>query len=241
MIVVVSSTSDEHAQAVLDQLHASSSDVFLLDLSAFPQEMAIAFAYGSKGEDLRLRQSGREIPLADCRAVWWRRPGSFLPDPTIRRQAHTDFIYSECTEAFAGLWHLLDASWMNHPKRDEVAARKVFQLKVAREVGLEIPLTLVTNDPSRARSFIESLGAERVVYKAFSATQTEWRETRLLTSQEMELPDNVRYAPVIFQEYIEAAVDLRITVVGNDIFPSGKRSTPRGSAYKVDFRIDTSR
>ena len=236
MIVVVSSTSDEHAQAVLDQLHASSSDVFLLDLSTFPQEMAIALAYDCEGEDFRLRQDGREIALAECRAVWWRRPGPFLPDPAIRRQAHADFIYSECTEAFAGLWHLLDASWMNHPKRDEVAARKVFQLKVAREVGLETPRTLVANDPSRARSFIESLGAERVVYKAFSATQAEWRETRLVTSREMGLLDSVRYAPVIFQEYIEAEVDLRITVVGNDIFPAAIHS--QKSAYKVDFRMD---
>jgi glutathione synthase/RimK-type ligase-like ATP-grasp enzyme len=49
------------------------------------------------------------------------------------------------------------------------------------------------------------------------------------------LLDRVRYAPVIFQEYIEAKVDLRITVVGDDIFPAeiGSQET----SYRVDFRM----
>lgn len=236
MIVIVSSDSDEHARAVIDELHANSKDFFLLDMSTFPQEMILAFAYNGEGGDFRLRRGDREISLADCRAVWWRRPGYFVPDPAVRRQSHVDFIYGECSEAFAGLWQVMPASWMNHPQRDEVAARKVYQLKVAHEVGLKIPQTLVSNDVARAHAFIEKLGIGRVIYKAFSATQAEWRETRLLGERELELLDSVRYAPVIFQEYVEAEVDLRVTIVGEEIFAAAIHS--QDSAYKFDFRMD---
>ena len=236
MIVIVSSDADEHAQAVMDELRAKSKDYFLLDMSTFPQEMVLALAYNGNGGDFRLRRNGQEISLADCRAVWWRRPGYFVPDPTISRESHVQFIYGECGEAFAGLWHLMPASWINHPKRDEVAGRKVYQLKVAHDVGLLTPQTLVSNDVAEARAFIERMGSGRVIYKAFSATQAEWRETRLMGQAEMELLDSVRFAPVIFQEYIEAEVDLRITVVGDQIFAAAIHS--QDSAYKFDFRMD---
>src|SRR5262249_28406868 len=46
---------------------------------------------------------------------------------------------------------------------------------------------------------------------------------------------NVKYAPVIFQQYIPAKVDLRITVVGERIFPACIYS--QDTEYKVDFRM----
>lgn len=236
MIVIVSSMADEHARAVLEQLRANSADVFLLDMTTFPQEMVLAFAYNGEGVDFRLQHDGRDISLAECRAVWWRRPGSFVPDPSIARQSHIEFIHSECAEVFLGLWHVMPASWMNHPLRDQVAARKVYQLKIAHEVGLEIPETLISNDVGRARSFVEKLGADKTIYKAFSATQAEWRETRLMGERELGLLDSVRFAPVIFQEYIEADVDLRVTIVGQEIFAAAIHS--QDSAYKFDFRMD---
>jgi hypothetical protein len=46
----------------------------------------------------------------------------------------------------------------------------------------------------------------------------------------------VRCAPVIFQRYIDAVVDLRVTVVGDEIFPAALYS--QQSAYPIDFRMD---
>ena len=47
--------------------------------------------------------------------------------------------------------------------------------------------------------------------------------------------DAVRYAPVIFQEYVEAALDLRITVVGEEVFAAEILS--QQTDYKVDMRM----
>src|SRR5260221_5932211 len=51
----------------------------------------------------------------------------------------------------------------------------------------------------------------------------------------MALLDNVKLAPVIFQKYIPADVDLRITMIGEQIFPAAIHS--QETEYKVDFRM----
>lgn len=124
---------------------------------------------------------------------------------------------------------------MNPPAFDEVASRKAFQLRVAAELGLEVPRTLITSDPTRARAFVEEIGLGNTVFKTFSCTHAVWRETRVVRDAEMEAVDAVRYAPVIFQEYVPAEVDLRVTIVGDRIFPAAIHS--QGTDYPIDFRM----
>src|SRR4029450_8150883 len=60
-----------------------------------------------------------------------------------------------------------------------------------------------------------------------------WRGTRLLGPGDMAHLDAVRLAPVIFQQFIPAESDLRITAVGGKLFPAAIRS----SDGLVDFRL----
>ncbi len=114
------------------------------------------------------------------------------------------FVIGECAAAVAGLWSCLDAVWVNDPDRDEAASRKMWQLKVASELGLRVPRTCMTNSPDRARQFLaEEPGS--VVYKGFTATPETWRETVLVGETELEQLEQVRCSPVIFQEAIPVA------------------------------------
>jgi glutathione synthase/RimK-type ligase-like ATP-grasp enzyme len=179
---------------------------------------------------------GRSLELADFGTVWWRRPQPPRVDSRITRDSHRLFALNEAQEALSGLWHALDAFWVNDPARDHVAHRKAYQLKAAHDVGLTIPVTLITNDPDEARRFVDARGYRTVVYKSFSATEQEWRETRLLRQDELPLLDNVRYTPVIFQEYVDAVYDVRVTMVGDEVFAAAIHS--QETEYAVDFRMD---
>lgn len=238
MILIVSTMTDEHAVAVRHELSKRGTPATVLDLSHFPQHMKLAMQYDVPN-DRKLSlilPDQTKLNLGACTVVWWRRPQHFVLHPELTRESYRHFAFSESHEAFAGLWQSLDVFWVNHPTRDDVAHRKAFQLNVAQEVGLTIPRTLITNDPNVVREFIAQQGCERTIYKAFSATEQEWRETRLLKQEELALIDNVKYTPVIFQEYIEACYDLRITIVGDEIFPAAIYS--QETAYKFDFRMD---
>ena len=190
--------------------------------------------FGPVGENYISR--GHRPNLFDARVIWWRRPNPISLHPELSPGENLSFTYGECHAALTGLWACLDAHWINDPIKDEIASRKAFQLKLASELSMRIPRTLITNNPDQARAFIEQEGFSGTVYKAFQATEKAWRETRLLKTEELEMIDAVRYAPVIFQEYIRADIDLRITVIGDDIFPTEIRS---GEAqYRIDYRMN---
>jgi len=236
MIFIISGHEDVHAQAVLAALARDGADAAVIDLRAFPRDAALTLGFGGEDDARTLTVGGQTHDLRTVRAVWWRRPQPYGVDPAITDPAAHNFVVHECHEAVEGLWRSLDATWINDPARDDAAARKVWQLDVAHACGLAIPRTLVTNDPARARAFAEGLGVERTIYKAFQGSEDAWRETRLLKPGELDQIDLVRHAPVIFQEYVPADADLRVTIVGDRIFPAAIQS--REDAYAVDFRMD---
>lgn len=236
MILVLSTPADEHALVVLTELTKLGARAQLLDLSEFPQQLGLTLRFRKGDRRFAFGCEDTGLDLDDCGAVWWRRPQPPQVSPRITRASHRLFALNECQEALAGLWHAIDTFWVNDPARDHVAHRKVYQLRVAQEVGLEVPATIVTNCPVAVREFVHVHGCERVVYKSFSATEQEWRETRLLKREELDLLDHVRLAPVIFQDYIEATCDLRVTVVGEEVFAVAIHS--QETSYKVDFRMD---
>jgi glutathione synthase/RimK-type ligase-like ATP-grasp enzyme len=236
-VLVLARSDDEHATAVADEIARGGGRAEILDLSLFPQHATLAMRYDCCGERrFRFELEDSVLDLDAVGSVWWRRPQQPLISPGITRESHRLFAANETHEALAGLWHSLDAFWVNDPARDYVAHRKAYQLKVAHDIGLTVPPTLITNDPHEARLFVDSRGYRGVVYKSFAATEEAWRETRVLRVEELDLLENVRYAPVIFQEYVEAVYDLRITVVGKQLFPTAIYS--QQTDYPIDFRMD---
>jgi glutathione synthase/RimK-type ligase-like ATP-grasp enzyme len=236
MILILSTPLDEHAQTVMAELLKLDTKSQLLDLSEFPQKLRLSLFYEDGKHRFLFGCDEQGLKLEDCRSIWWRRPQQPVISKEIIRDTHRNFAMNEVAEALQGLWQSLNAFWINDPLLDQAASRKVYQLCIAQDVGLEIPSTLISTCPGSVREFIARKKFDNVIYKAFSATEAEWRETRLLRKNELDLIDNVRFAPVIFQDYIEAEVDLRVTVVGDDIFAAAINS--QETSYKVDFRID---
>jgi glutathione synthase/RimK-type ligase-like ATP-grasp enzyme len=237
-VLIIAQQRDEHAVAVKSHLERMGNEADVFDTSLFPEAAQLAMRYGccNNQRSLRLEVQGRALELGRYGSVWWRRPQPPRLSEQMLRQSHRAFAANEIYEAMTGLWQMLDAEWINDPARDQIAQRKAYQLKVAQEVGLRIPPTLITNDPDEARRFVDARGYRQIVYKSFSSTEEEWRETRLLREEELHLLDHVRHAPVIFQHYIEARYDLRITAVGEELFSAAIHS--QETQYKVDSRID---
>jgi glutathione synthase/RimK-type ligase-like ATP-grasp enzyme len=238
MILLVSTPGDDHTAAVARLLSQAGLEAKVLDLSSFPQAMRLVLHFdGTRNRDFTILEAdGQALALSCVTAVWWRRPQPFVVHPEISRPDHRGFILKESYTAFAGLWQSLDVLWINHPMYDQAAHHKPYQLRVAQNVGLEIPETLVTNDPEEARRFIAHTQHKGTVYKAFLCSDKVWRETRIVRAAEHELLHNVRYAPVIFQEYVDAVYDLRVTVVGDRVFAAAIRS--QSTSYPVDYRMD---
>lgn len=242
MILLVSHDDDDHLAPMVSALAAIGSETVVVDTAGLPAAVGMAAEHGPRGDRWRLRLAdGAWLDLDRCGSGWWRRPRPPAHDPRITDPREAAWAANETYEAMAGFWGALPITWVSPPAAIETAMMKTWQLPAARAAGLEIPETLVTSDPEEARSFVDRLGPTRVICKAFSATETHWRETRQVGSAEYELLDRVQLAPVIFQEFVPAEVDLRVTIVGEHVFAAAIDS--QELPYPLDFRLflDTGR
>lgn len=231
MILIITFPDNEHVNRVLRYL---SHPYALLDMADFPQRARMHAAAGRDTDTLLLDlPDGRRIDLDTVGAVWNRRIKPFGIDPAITDETGRLFAWSETNEAVNGLWYAMDCFWMNHPTADEKALRKVTQHRVAHRLGLRIPETLVTNGPDAARAFVERHAGTGVIRKAFRNIPEAPRETMKVGPAEIAQLESVRFAPVIFQEYIPLSLDVRVTCVDGDMFATAFRSKPE---YEVDYR-----
>jgi glutathione synthase/RimK-type ligase-like ATP-grasp enzyme len=235
-VMIVSTVGDAHARAVMAALHAQGTAVELLDLTDFPSQLALTMAFESGRRRFRMsRAGGGTLDLDSITAVWWRRPQGFGLPGSLTDPAHRQYALSEAATAFDGLYQSMNALWVNEPARDVVAGHKPYQLALAQQLGFSIPVTLMTNNPDEARDFWQRHKGE-VIYKQFKALPATWRETRKLRDEETALLESVRMAPVIFQRFVDAVADVRVTIVGDEIFAGS--TDPRKGAYPVDFRYN---
>lgn len=237
VILIVSNPGDDHATSVIKKLNEKGIPYYLFDTSNYPINAQLTFEYDCKMKEIFLWDISlnENVDLSKIKVGWWRRPLPIKIHEEIKDPNAIQFTYSECFAALSGLWESIDAFWINDPVLDDAASKKVFQLKVAGGIGFKTPKTCVTNNLITAQKFINSLPGKKIIYKSFLATPQAWRETRILKEDVMAYLDNVKYAPVIFQEFIPAVVDLRITVIGEQIFCIAVDTSK--SDYEYDYRV----
>ena len=235
MILVVSFPEEEHTQDVIGRLRERGRSVHLLDLGSVPSQRSISVEWrADRPMHAVVDGTGEAIDLADVGVVWWRRVRPFGIDQAVTAPHARAFALSETTQAVYGMLDSLDCPWVNPRAADDTGHHKPFQWSVAQDVGLRVPRTLVTNRPEDAGRFIAELGREQTICKAFLASLDAWRETRVVSAEDVARLDLVRLAPVIFQEYVDG-VDLRITIVGDRLFPCAIDA--RRTRYPVDMRM----
>jgi hypothetical protein len=232
VILIVSFVDNEHVEEVRQYLHRAH---VVVDAAWFPTRMTLVATAHDGQSDLRLcLPSGDDVDLATVGAVWYRRIRPYELHPDLADETSRLFAWSECQEAMLGVWYSMSCFWMNPPLGDEVALRKIHQLRLAQSVGLTVPETLVTNDPGEAAAFVERCGGERVIRKAFRNIAEAPRQTALVGDTELQMLGSVRFAPVIFQNFVPAVADLRVTVVDGDVFAAEIRSE---AEHQVDYRL----
>ncbi|RMI30334.1 MvdC/MvdD family ATP grasp protein [Nocardia stercoris] len=231
-VLIVTETGDLHADAVAAVMRDRHGiDPIRLDMRDFPTESGTFRIGASRSE----RTLSHVLGLDGVGAVWWRRPHRCRV-PTGIRSADNEFRQAECDGFLQGLLWSMPAVWVNDPGADRTATRKLVQLEAAVHAGLRIPETLVTNDPEEARRFVKSRSGA-VIYKRTGTGRAEFSETRVVSEPDLDRLDTIRSTPTTFQDYIEAACDLRVVWIDGTEWTV--RIDSQSGAGRVDSRLDT--
>jgi hypothetical protein len=131
-----------------------------------------------------------------------------------------DFAASEIRDAFRGAWLCNDVRWVNEPSNLWRTEHKLVQLRCARQLGIPVPDTIVTNEPSIAKRF--AAGRPTVAKAVRYGLVATMPEPRMAWTQDVQ-PDaefDFGGVPVLFQEAVQSRTHFRVATVGGQAFAS---------------------
>ncbi|HZN70455.1 MAG TPA: ATP-dependent carboxylate-amine ligase [Micromonosporaceae bacterium] len=238
-VLILTQEFDSTVDPVVVSLRERGSNVVRVDLSYFPQTLTFTSS-DFDDERLRMRHGDRDIDLESLTGVWYRRPTAFVFDSAMG-EAEQQFARTESVHGVGGILRGTDCLWVNRPDLDAVAELKPFQLRIAKRLGFRVPRTLMTNDPQEVTALLDRADGP-FVYKAFTGGVVHYPGgfpnglfTVVVGDELREHIDRVRHTICIFQEYIEKAYEVRLTVIGNTFFPVVVDSQSMSST-RVDWR-----
>ncbi|MFE1308997.1 ATP-grasp ribosomal peptide maturase [Streptomyces sp. NPDC058755] len=220
-VLVATEPIDVTADMVISELNRRGVPVVRFNPADIGDDLMVSALFGVCPAPVagQLRTRSRIVRLEHAQAVYWRRPVwpqfEYLDTPDARYAA------AQTRHGLGGILHSLkDVRWVNQPMRDAAADYKPRQLAVAQRLGLTIPATLVTNSCDDAREFIASHG--QVIHKTLRWTPyerdgiglTSWAEP--VTADELD--ESIAVTPHLFQAIVDKTADLRVLVVGEQVF-----------------------
>jgi glutathione synthase/RimK-type ligase-like ATP-grasp enzyme len=222
MILILTAPDDLHADRVERKLFGRRAPVFRFDPANFPATAEISVRFDAAGVSARLRTEDGELSLRSVRTIWYRRPGR--PQAALRiREADTRrAVAEEAQVVLDDLWGALDCRWVPGP-RPALAHRKIAHLKLAAELGFELPTTLVTNRPDDLLELYREtrghLVSKRAGYSFLSTSDSPFcRYTEVVSPRDVGYAGALTLCPITLQAYVPKAVELRVTVVGTRAF-----------------------
>lgn len=211
-----------------------------LESDRFPAEVRLSARLGPGGPRHWIEDRSAGVEAGDVRAVWTRRVWM----PRLPDDLDPGFREACKKESLASLYAVLDgirpARWINDPDRNHAARDKSRQLRSAREAGLRVPNTLITNDPRRVRAFYDEMNGD-VVAKLLTALSQRMEgpapavPTSALRREDLEDLESLRHCPMVFQERIPKEVELRVMYVQGRLFAAAidaRRSAAGGTDWR---------
>lgn len=239
MILIVTNRCDHTADFLILELQRRGVAYYRFNTEDLPDRAEIDVRPGCRGALGVIRSGSKTLPLSDVSSVWYRRPGTPTPSPTIADSAALEFCVTETQAALDGMLGTLNVFWISHPHMIRRAEQKLLQLRLATSLGFAVPNTLVTNSPESAREFLGSNPS--VIYKPMRRGRitTELGNriifTNLVSGEARARLDSISFAPCLLQEYVPKAFEVRVTVIGKLCFAVAIHSQD-GADTKIDWR-----
>lgn len=237
ILIVTHSNDHEGVDKVIAHLEADGHNAIRLDTDLFPTKVSLSLFQDNNNLDYVLTTPTVRISGSQIDAVWYRRfaPGAGLVGAVDK--AYLDAAMGESREVLLNFLANLTCFKVDDYWTVRRAGQKELQLAVARELGMTIPATLISNEPDQVKAFINK--HKNVVAKMLHsfAVYQDNKEQVVFTSdiQAEHINDSLTLCPMVFQQKIAKQRELRITVVGEQCFCIGLQSQNYSGA-EVDWR-----
>lgn len=243
--VLLITHSEDHftVDRVAEALGRRGTPSYRLDTDTFPASVRLSARLEQNGPVHTIDGDGGSLRADAIRAVWTRK---FRP-PQLAENLDPQFRQWCIRETQAALKGFLDGlhgvRWVNDLRHAYEAENKLYQLRAASAAGLRIPRTLVTNHSQHARAFHREVGGAMVAKLLTPLSAAMGRapfavHTSDVGEDDLADAEQLRHCPMMFQERIPKARELRVAYVTGRTFV-GAVDASRSAAGRTDWRRAT--
>jgi len=240
MILLITKNKCQHVNLIEEKLKKKRVDFYLLKTELLQVSVFLDFELNKNGFSGSIKTADRSINLKTIKSIWW-----FDIDITFNNECFIDdkyvsFAQQETYSLCKTIFSSLNVYHVNHPDKIIAASNKLNQLKLAHNVGFNIPNTLISSNQSQIIQFLEYNPS--LIYKTLShPTIIEKNKEFVIYTNEVTLDDlsdenSLKASLNLFQSNISKKTELRVTVVGNEVFTCEIYSQD-SQLTKTDWRV----
>ncbi|PCH69507.1 MAG: MvdC family ATP-grasp ribosomal peptide maturase [Bacteroidetes bacterium] len=241
MILLITHSEDFYnIDLVKGALTKLGYDSMRINSDDFPMKWSLSESLGLNGKVITIFIADQKISLSDVQGVWLRKYWS----PKISDEI--DEQYKDgCFRESKAVMDILINQLQNVPMIDPIeriinGENKFLQLELAQKHDIDIPNTLITNNPEELKEFYNNSSTELVAKMLTPLTvsmdgSSAFVFTSKLTEEMLNDADLLRDCPMVFQELIEKEYELRVIYVSGNFY-LGKIDASKTAAGKVDWR-----
>ncbi|MBC9797784.1 MvdC/MvdD family ATP grasp protein [Sinomicrobium weinanense] len=246
MILCLTHSTDHYTvDIVRERCKTLGKEMFRMNTDLFSHQSRFDYTCNNEGTHFCWSDGKTTFSTKDVEAVWYRKLWAMPPPPDLDPGYLKIFIQEYGTMRnifFESLRHL---PWMNPMATDhEINKNKLDQLQITSAHGLHIPKSLFTNNPEKAKSFFHKECRGNMIAKLHGSLSRSMKgdapffPTTVIRKDDLEQLDTLPLCPMIFQELIPKAYELRIIYVDGTFF-TGKIDASTSVRGKTDWRIAT--
>lgn len=238
-VLIVSSILDTATDQVIKRLLSRGVPHYRINTEELPFTRTMTLDLRAEEEFDSLCFEGKKN--LNPSSIWYRRVRSPARPENMENSVY-EFCLQENRAALLGNISGFNTRWMSHPAEVWRSELKPYQLQLARTIGLPTPKTLITNDPNLIRQAFTQFDGMIVKPCRSGHVVVGGKERSIFTSrllsEHLQYVEEARLSPAIYQELIPKRFDIRVTVVGREVFSVAIHSQTDPAA-EVDWRNTT--
>jgi len=238
-ILLITNKTDITCDFIVKHLVSRKLSFYRLNTEEIGKSLQICFNVADSKYTLVDNYKKISIDLLSVKSVYFRRP-EINNEFTDLTPGERNFVKSELIFTLEGLYKILDkAYWINNVQAIRNAENKIFQLLLAKEIGFDIPNSIISNIPSEVHAFYKQNNDSCIIKPIKSGLVEGVEEEGVIFTNKVHINDRnidrIKSCPTYLQNLIPKRGDVRVTIVGNIIFAALIHSQESAES-QIDWR-----
>lgn len=219
-VLLFTNKEDVTTDFIVQELKRQEIDFYRFNTEELSKSVEIDLNFEKEKYLLIDKLDNKTYNILDFTDIYYRRPELPLYNDESLSEGEKSFLQTEIYYTLEGVYRLLsNKHWFNNVFAIRNAENKIYQLQLAKEVGLSIPSTLISNHYDSMEQFMEK--GKHIIKPVHNARIKDEKLPQIVYTSEItqaikkeEAEYNINY----LQDMIEKRYDVRATFVEEKCF-----------------------